>query len=125
MQRAFSDVDGVVEGLRCRYWGTSISAGGRLIASDNPVVLEGERGQMVGFANAEIVMYPVSRHVLLTGTLVRVSRPAMNFNYFACMNTMMLIRTDVQAYSHIPDFPWMDENGRVQTDWKRFSRDRF
>src|SRR5690348_7617692 len=93
-------------------------------ASDNPVVLEGERGQLVGFANAEIVMYPASRHVLLTGTLVRVQRPAMNFNYFAGMNTMMLLRTDEQAYSHIADFSWMDENGHVQTDWQQFSKDR-
>jgi hypothetical protein len=125
LQKAFSGVDGIVECLRRRYWGTSISPGGRLIASDSPVVLEGERGQMVGFANAELVMYPVSRHVLLTGTLVHVMRPAMNFNYFAGMNTMTLLRTDVQAYSHIPDFPWMDESGRVQTDWQGFCKDQF
>ena len=59
LQRAFSDIDGLVETLRRRYWGTSITPQGRLIASDNPVVMEGERGQMIGFANAELITYPV------------------------------------------------------------------
>jgi len=124
LQRAFSDIDGLVEILRRRYWGTSITQQGRLIASDNPVVMEGERGQMIGFANAELIIYAVSRHVLLTGTLVRVAAP-MNFNYFASMNTLTLLSVDAQAYSHIADFPWMDENRHSQTDWQRFSKDRF
>jgi hypothetical protein len=125
LQRAFSDIGSLVETLRRRYWGTSITHQGRLIASDNPVVMEGERGQMIGFANAEIVTYPVSRHVLLTGTLVRVVAPPLNFNYFASMNTLTLLRVDAQAYSHIADFSWMDENRDAQTDWRQFSRDRF
>jgi hypothetical protein len=49
----------------------------------------------------------------------------MNFNYFASMNTLTLLRVDAQAYSHIADFPWMDENRHSQTDWQRFSKDRF
>ena len=102
LQRAFSNIDGLVETLRGRHWETSITEQGRLIASDNPVVMEGERGQMIGFANAELINYPVSRHVLLTGTLVRVAAPRMNFNYFANMNTLTLLRVDAQAYSTLP-----------------------
>ena len=125
LQRAFAGVDAIVESLRRRYWGTSITQQGRLIATDNPVALEGERGEMIGFANAELVLYPVSRHVLLTGTLARIMAPPMNFNYFASMNTVMLLRAEAQAYSHIADFSWMDENRQAQTEWQRFSKDRF
>jgi Protein of unknown function (DUF4238) len=125
LQRAFAGIDGIIESLRRRYWGTSITRQGRLIASDNPVVLEGARDQMIGFANAEVVMYPVSCHILLTGTQMRIKAPPMNFRYFASMNTMMRLRVDVQAYSHIADFPWLDENRRAQNDWRRFSKDRF
>jgi hypothetical protein len=95
------------------------------VASDNPVVLDGERNEMVGFSNAEIVIYPISRHLLLSGTNVRIKAPPMNFNYFATMNTMMLLRAEAQAYSHIPDFPWMDETRHVQTDWQRFAKNRY
>jgi len=125
LQRAFAGVDKILEGLRNRYWGTSFSPAGRLIASDNPVVLDGERNEMVGFGNAEVVIYPVSRHILLSGTTVRLKAPPMNFNYFATMNTMMLLRSEAQAYSHIPDFPWMDETRHLQADWQRFAKNRY
>jgi len=125
MQRAFKDADRIVALLRERYWGTSLTANGRLIASDNPVVLDGPKGQMVGFKNAEVVLYPVSRHVFLTGTLERIRRPPFNFNYFGSLNTMMLLRADAQVYSHIPDFSWLDEQRKHQTDWRLFSKERF
>lgn len=125
MQRAFNDADGVVPLLRERYWGTSLTRNGRLIASDSPVVLDGPRGQMIGFRNAEVVLYPLSRHVLLTGTLERVRPPTLNFNYFAGLNTMMLLGAVAQVYSHIPDFSWLDENRKHQTDWRLFSKERF
>ena len=125
VQRAFENVDGIVALLRERYWGTSITANGRLIASDNPVVLDGPKGQMVGFKNAEFVLYPVSRHVFLTGTLERIGRPALNLKHFASLNTMMLLRADVQVYSHMPDFSWLDEKTKHQKDWRLFSKERF
>jgi hypothetical protein len=67
----------------------------------------------------------VSRHVFLTGTLERIGRPAVNFNYFAGMNTMMLLGADAQVYSHTPDFSWLDEERNHQTDWRLFSKERF
>ena len=125
MERAFTDVDTILRCLRERFWGTSITQHGRLIASDNPVMLEGERDHLVGFRNAEFVFYPLSRHVLLTGTTVRVQPPPFNFYYFARMNTMTLLRTDAQVYSHIPDFVWCDRDRNTQQDWRLFSKDNF
>jgi len=124
LQRAFGGVGVIVDGLRQHCWGSAFTEHGRLIATDNPVVLDGERGRMTGFANAEFVFYPISRHVLLAGTLERGPPPPMNFNFFASMNTMMLLRVDAQAYSHIPDFVWLDENRRTQSDYRLFSRER-
>jgi hypothetical protein len=45
MHRAFKDAERIVPLLRERYWGTSFSENGRLIASDSPVVLEGPKGE--------------------------------------------------------------------------------
>jgi hypothetical protein len=124
MRRAFRDAPGVFKRLRERYWGMSFSDGGRLVASDNPVVIDGDKGQMVGFRNAEVIMYPLSRHALLTGTLEK-KRPVQNFKFFCSINTMMLLTADAQIYSHEPDFSWLDENRKHQTDWRLFSKDRF
>jgi Protein of unknown function (DUF4238) len=125
MQRAFKDADGVLDCLRERHWGISFTDNGRLIASDNPVVLEGHKGQMVGFKNAEFVLYPLSRHAFMAGTLDRTKRPVENFKYFASLNTMMLLGADAQVYSHVSDFSWLDENRKHQTDWRLFSKGRF
>ena len=125
MQRAFKDAEGVAECLRKRHWQMSFTDQGRLVASDNPVVLDGEKGQMIGFKSAEFVLYPVTRHAFLTGTLEPTKRPVHNFKYFASLNTMMLLAADAQVYSHIPDFSWLDENRKHQTDWRLFSKDRF
>ncbi|MDP2996814.1 MAG: DUF4238 domain-containing protein, partial [Bryobacterales bacterium] len=125
MQRAFKDVEGIMPLLRERFWGASFSEKGRFIASDNPVCLDGPRGEMVGFKNADAVFYPVSRHVFLTGTLQRVKQPPFTFNYIAQMNTMILLMADVQIYSHVPDFCWADEKRRAQTEWRLFSKKKF
>src|ERR1017187_380640 len=125
MQRAFKDADGVLDCLRKRYWGLSFTHQGRLIASDNPVVLEGDKGQMVGFKNAEFVLYPLSRHAFLTGVFDNTRKPVHNFKYFASMNTMMLLNADVQVFSHVPDFSWRDEDRQHQTDWTLFSKEKY
>jgi hypothetical protein len=125
IQRAFSDAEGVLPLLRKRYWGTSFSEKGRFIGSDNPVALEGPKGEKVGFKNAEFVFYPVSRHVFLTGTLVRLERPKFNFNYIIQMNTMVLLTADAQIYSHISDFSWADEKRQHQSEWRLFSKEKY
>lgn len=125
MQRAFRGAETNHKSLRKRFWRTSVTEKGRLIASDNPVILDGDKGKIVGFNNAEFVLYPISRHAFLTGTFDRTLRPKENFKYFASMNTMMLLRADAQVYSHVSDFSWLDENRKSQTDWRLFSKDRF
>ena len=58
---------------------------------------------MIGFKNAEFILYPLSRHAFLTGLYDKNLKPIHNFNYFASMNTMML-NADGQVFSHVPDF---------------------
>jgi hypothetical protein len=125
VQRALHAAQRIVPSLRKRYWGTSFSPKGRFIGSDNPVGLDGPKGVMVGFKNADVVIYPASRHLFLYGTLERVARPPMNLKYFSHMNTMMLLGSDCQVYSHLPDFDWLDENSKHQTCWKLFSKSNF
>lgn len=96
IDRAFRDAQGILPLLRQRHWGSCISENGRFIASDNPVCLDGARAEMVGFKNAAIVVYPVSRHVALAGTLRRASHPS-TLNYIAQINTMMMLTADTQV----------------------------
>lgn len=125
VEKALTAVDSVLPLLRRRYWGTSFSPKGRFIACDSPVAMEGPRGGQVGFKNAEVVFYPVSRHVFLTGTLVRVERPRFNLKYISDMNTMMMLNAEAQLYSHVLEFSWSDEKQQHQTDWRLFEKGKF
>lgn len=111
--------------LRKRHWQSYITRFGRLVASDNPVVLDGPQRTKIGFKNAEVILYPVSRHVFLQGTLKPVARSRENFNYFSRFNTMLLLRSQSQVYSHVPDFSWLNAKETPCTDWRVFSRDDF
>jgi hypothetical protein len=101
-----------------------MSPTGSFIASDNPVILDGQTRRLVGFENAEIVTYAVSRHVRIWGTLDKMPPPPVNRYFIATANTLALLRVEDQVFSHIPDFCWMDENRKYQTDWKLFSKDK-
>jgi hypothetical protein len=124
VMRAFKAAETIVPSLIDRRWSLSLSRTGGFIASDNPVTLDGPSGQKIGFKNAEIVLFPISRHVFLHGTKVRVRQPRVSFNYIARMNTFMMLTADEQVYSHIPNFCWLDESGKYQTDWKLFSKEK-
>ena len=52
------------------------SPGGGFIGSDNPVTLDGLKGKEIGFKNADIIAYPVSKHVVLYSTLNLRHRPS-------------------------------------------------
>ena len=78
---------------------------------------------MIGFENAELVSYTLSRHVTMWGTLGPVEGPLMNHKYIAHMNTMVMLHAS-QIFSAVFDFCWQDENQMVQTDWTLFSKDR-
>ena len=125
MQRAFNAVETIIPGLKKRHWATSFSPSGSFIGCDNPVILEGPKGQMVGFENAEIVIYPVSRHVVLWGTIEFMPPPFVNRRFIANANTLSLLRADSQVYAHESDFCWLDEARQYQTDWKLFSKEKF
>jgi hypothetical protein len=94
-----------------------------ICGSDNPVMLDGTASQ-IGFKNADIVTYPVSRHVLLYGTRVVANAPFVNLKYIARQNTFAMLCAEEQVYSHVPDFYWMDENEECQTNWKLFEKDK-
>lgn len=123
--KAIRGVERIMPSLRNRFWETSFSEKGRFIASDNPVGADGPRGEKVGFKNADVVFYPISRHVLLTGTSQRLKQLKITFRSIAQVNTMMLLNAEAQVYSPIPDFCWADEQRRVQTDWRLFSKNKF
>lgn len=123
--RAFKAVESIIPCLRARHWGTSFSPSGSFIGSDNPVGLDGPKGQQVGFESAEVVVFPVSRHALLCGTTIPVMRTVVNRERIAARNTFTMLGAEEQVYSHIPDFCWLDRAGGYQTDWRLFSKEQF
>jgi hypothetical protein len=124
VQRAFRAVDTILPGLQKRFWTTLVSPSGSFIGGDNPVALEGERGKPIGFENAESISYTVSRHVVMVGTLAKIEYPLINRKFIAGTNTHALLSADSQVFSCEPDFCWLDESGKDQTDWKLFSKVR-
>jgi hypothetical protein len=87
--------------------------------------MDGSPGELIGFKSADIVMFPVSRHVLLYGTNVAVQPVTTTRNRIAAHNTFTMLTADEQVYSHVSDFCWLDETGAYQTDWKLFSKEKF
>ena len=123
LQRGFLASDTMItKSLRTRHWGTIISNNGSFIASDNPVALDGPKGRSVGFRNADVVIFPVSRHVLLYGTRVPVRPSNSDRKLIAGHNTFAMLTAEEQVYSHKPEFCWLDESNKCQTDWRRFRR---
>jgi hypothetical protein len=125
LYRGFKAIEGVVSSLAERYWRASVSSSGSFIGSDDPVAMDGRRGQYVGFKSAEIVLFPVSRHILLYGTNRGVAPMVVSRKRIAAHNTFTMLTADEQVYSHVPDFCWLDETGAYQTDWKLFSKEKF
>ena len=126
LMRGFSAAErSIMPSLRPRRWGASISPSGNFIGSDNPVMMDGPPGQLIGFKSAEIVIFPVNRHVLLYGTRVLVKPPAVTRKVIARHNTFTMLNADEYVYSHVPDSCWLDEKGLYQTDWRLFSKERF
>lgn len=108
-----------------RYWETYINHKGSFIACDSPVVLDGEEKQMVGFKNAGIVAFPISRHVLMHGTLIRMRRLRLTEMLIGRFNTLMMLHAHEQVFSWKPDFCFLDHTEGYQTDWRLFAKDKF
>jgi hypothetical protein len=124
--RGFSAAErSIIPALQNRHWGAYISPTGNFIGSDNPVSMDGPQGQEIGFKSADIVMFPVNRHVLLYGTNVPVRPLSVTRKRIARHNTFTMLTADEYVYSHISDFCWLDENDVYQTDWRLFSKERF
>lgn len=124
LYRGFKAIEHVAETLAERNWRACVSVKGGFIGSDNPTVMDGPKGELVGFKNAEIVLFPLSRHVLLVGTARRVKPMQATYMRVAAVNTFTMMTADEQVYSCAPDFYWLDENGNTQTDWRLFSKEK-
>ena len=109
MERAFKAAQGILPSLTNRHWAVAVSRRGGFVGSDNPVQLDGFKGQMVGFKNADLVIYPASRHVLLCGTNTPMKLPAVTNYGIAQHNTFTMLTAEEQVYSHEPDFCLLDE----------------
>ena len=122
--RGFHLADVAIPLLGARAWGTVLSRTGSFIGSDNPVAMDGPKDQMIGFSSAHILQFPVNRHVLLYGTNAPARPRPVNRKLIAQHNTLTMLTADEHLYSHEPNFCWLDEMGKDQTDWTLFSRDK-
>lgn len=113
----------VYPALQNRYWHTLISPSGSFIGSDNPVMMDGPKGRLIGFKSAEIVIFTINRFVALYGTNVPVRRSLVNRRFIASHNIFTMLTAEEQLYSHVPDFCWRDPAGQVRTDWQSFSKE--
>jgi hypothetical protein len=123
IQQTFEAAEYILPSLSKRSWRATFSSSGSFVGSDNPVILDGPKGKLMGFKNAEIIIYALSRHVLLYSTLEPIS-PIINRKYIAHMNTLSLLRAE-QVFSHVSEFCWLDENRNYQTDWTLFSKEKY
>ena len=124
LERAFQAAQTIVRSLKRKHWHTYVSETGNFIGSDNPVVIDGAKDELIGFKNADVVTYPVSRHVMLCGTLTPLALRSVTMKMIAEANTLTMLAVDEQLYSHAPSSCWSDEFGRVSYEWDSFSRDK-
>jgi len=115
VQQALQGAQAIIPSLLNRHWQVSISRNGSFIGSDDPVALDGEKSQMVGFANAGVIIFPVSRHVVLHGYVSLLMSIHLTEMLIARLNTMMMLYAQEQVFSSKPDFCWLDKSERYQT----------
>lgn len=124
ISQMFKSADHVFPTLLKRTWYMSPSPRGGFIGSDNPVTLDGPKGKLIGFKNADIISYPLSKHIMLYSTLQPPQPFVINRKHIAHMNTICLMRAE-QVFSPVADFCWMDEHGKVQTEWEAFAKGNY
>ncbi|MGB8733930.1 MAG: DUF4238 domain-containing protein [Candidatus Sulfotelmatobacter sp.] len=125
VHQALQGAQAIAPSLLKRHWQVSISRKGSFIASDDPVALDGEKRRTVGFANAGVVIFPVSRHVVLHGTLSKFSPLHLTEMLIARLNTMMMLHAQGLVFSSSPNFCWLDKSEHYQTDWRLFDKNKF
>jgi hypothetical protein len=115
-------MDTIIPTLQQRGWGTLISSTGSFVASDNPLTMDG-LGK-IGFKTAEVITFPVNRHLLLY-SFHRPLRPRRtSLKLIARHNTLTMLGAS-QIYSHVSDFVWLNHSDRCCDDWTRFSKSDF
>ena len=65
-----------------------------------------------GFNDAEFVILPVSRHVIIYGTREPMCPRIVNRKFIARINTLLMRRAHAHVYSQGTDFCWLDEELR-------------
>ena len=125
VKQSLEGAEAIIPTLLRRHWQTLTSQKGSFIGSDNPVALDGERRKMIGFANAEVIIFPISKHVVLYGTLSRIRSIPTTEMLIARLNTMAMLHAHEQVFSRRPDFCWLDEAERYQTGWTSFEREKY
>ena len=126
LMKGLKSVDNVIfPALKRRHWTTLYSPSGSFIGSDTPVVMDGRKDRKIGFKSADVIIFTINRYLAIYGTNEKIRQPFVNRKFIANHNTFTLLNTDEQVYSHSRDFCWMDLDGKVQTDWKLFSKAGF
>jgi hypothetical protein len=123
IMRGFNSLTAVIDSLSKRSWRICIDEHGDFIGSDNPIVMDGPMSERIGFENAEVIIYPISRHLVIYGTksLVRtVDRLDV-----ARHNTFMMLTASDYVFSYRPDFIWLDENDQYQNNFSLFDKEKF
>jgi Protein of unknown function (DUF4238) len=110
--------------LRERFWTAIVNGGGTFIGSDNPVMMDGAKDQLVGFKSADAIIIVVNRFLMLCGTKDRSERSFGGQKRLAFHNSFTMLCADEQVFSHIPDFYWLNEQKNVCSDWRLFSKDK-
>jgi hypothetical protein len=123
ISQMFKSADHVFPTSMKRTWYMSPSPRGGFIGSDNPV-LDGPKGKPIGFKNADIISYPLSKHIMLYSMLQPPQQFVINRKHIAHMNTICLMRAG-QVFSPVADFCWMDEHGKVTTEWEAFAKENY
>ena len=124
LSQGFGNAERISSGLRKRKWTTWLSKSGSFIGSDNPVAIEGTPGVKPTLVNAHLIVFPVSRHVLLFSTEAPGPAGPVSRTFIARMNTLIMLHAESQLYSAVKDFCFLDESARYQTDWKLFSEEK-
>jgi hypothetical protein len=113
----------IMPSFNARHWQTLHSPSGSFIGSDNPVVMDGPKGRMVGFNSADVIIFTINRYLALYGTNVPARHGRVNRRLIAGHNTASMLEAEEQLYSCVADFCWLDSRRDVHTDWRAFSRE--
>ena len=121
LQLGANVIPDIEKALHRTHWGWLVSPTGQFIGSDSPIAFDGEEGEPIGFGTNCVMVYPVTRYLLLYGTSEPIPTPYVTTKLIAQHNTFMMLSTDEQIYSFREDFHWLDKANKCQNDWRMFN----